>query len=85
MPYITKADRLQFERAFAAMPPANTAGELNYLFSRIAARYIAAHGLSYQRANDVVGALDGAKAEFQRRTLADYEDAKLIANGDVEP
>jgi hypothetical protein len=33
----------------------------------------------------VVGALDDAKAEFQRRTLADYEDAKLIANGDVEP
>jgi hypothetical protein len=35
--------------------------------------------------NDVVGALDGAKAEFQRRVVAPYEDKKIRENGDVYP
>jgi hypothetical protein len=85
MPYILKSKRSLFDRAFAAMPPAQDAGDLNYLFSRIAQRYIAAHGESYQRMNDVVGALDGAKAEFQRVIVAPYEDHKRFLNGDIAP
>jgi hypothetical protein len=33
--------------------------------------------------NDVVGALEGAKAEFQRIVVAPYEDKKMAENGDV--
>ncbi|WP_439397023.1 DUF6899 family protein [Bradyrhizobium sp. PMVTL-01] len=35
--------------------------------------------------NDVLGALDGAKAEFYRRVAAPYEDAKIADSGDVYP
>lgn len=38
---------------------------------------------NYQGINDIIGALEGAKAEFQRRKVADYEDTKIAENGDV--
>ena len=47
--------------------------------------YIKRLGLNYQNINDIVGALDGAKAEFQRRVVVDYEKAKIEENGDVYP
>jgi hypothetical protein len=83
MPYISEAMR----EALAAeiTPVAETAGELNYLITLTIIRYIEQNGLSYQRCNDVVGALDGAKAEFQRRVVAPYEDKKIRENGDVYP
>jgi hypothetical protein len=33
--------------------------------------------------NDVMGAFTGAQAEFYRRDVAPYEDAKIQQNGDV--
>lgn len=62
-----------------------TAGDLNYAFTMLAIDYVKRMGLNYQNINDVVGALDGAKAEFQRRIVADYEDSKAEINGDVYP
>lgn len=84
MPYIKEADR------DGLMPgptprPARNAGELNYQFTCLIADYLEANGLNYQHCNDVVGALDGAKAEFQRRVVAPYEDKKIRENGDVYP
>jgi len=38
---------------------------------------------NYQRINDIIGACEGAKAEFQRRIVNDYEDSKIKENGDV--
>jgi hypothetical protein len=38
---------------------------------------------NYQRFNDVLGALEGAKLEMVRRRLNDYEDSKIAQNGDV--
>lgn len=89
MPYISQKRRVDLARA-ADDPTRNhpsnmaqNAGELNYLFSIIAADYIRRVGLNYQNLNDVVGALEGAKAEFQRRVVAPYEDGKIQINGDV--
>jgi hypothetical protein len=89
MPYIKNEDRFAlapFERPDGSRTrPIRTAGELNFLFTILAIEYIEANGLNYQNCNDVVGALDGAKAEFQRRVVAPYEDKKIRENGDVYP
>jgi hypothetical protein len=65
------------------MPAVSTAGELNYIFTRLAKTYVAANGGNYQAMNDVLGALEGAKLELYRRQVAPYEDSKRALNGDV--
>lgn len=79
MPYIKRQDR---ERLGEDAHP-QTAGELNYAFTVFINEYLRDHGLSYQSCNDIIGALEGAKSEFQRRVLNPYEDMKLRENGDV--
>lgn len=82
MPYIKPEDRDE-----VAMHEPKTPGELNYAITLLIRDY--AHGytyeskLSYQRINDVLGALEGAKLEFYRRVAAPYEDTKIKENGDV--
>lgn len=81
MPYIDpirRAKMLEFKE-----PPRN-AGELNFLFSHLAWDYITLNGgENYQRYNDVIGALEGAKLELYRRKVSLYEDKKIEENGDV--
>lgn len=79
MPYIVN-DR----RATSRTHPA-TAGELNYAFTELMLYYTRFKGLNYQTINDIIGAAEGAKAEFQRRVVAPYEDEKIRMNGDVYP
>lgn len=81
MPYI-KQDRRERLLLFAAEVPQN-AGELNFMFTMIAKNYLRNGGTSYQRLNDIVGALEGAKLELYRRVAAPYEDTKIEENGDV--
>ena len=79
MPYISPIMRLAIDAGTAP----TTSGELNYAFTREILRYIDVQGLDYSIINDIVGALEGAKAEFQRRVVAPYEDRKIAQNGDV--
>jgi hypothetical protein len=83
MPYIKRAVRLAFECP-AHYKPADP-GQLNYLITKIVRDYAfgGTNGLSYQKINDVLGALEGAKLEFYRRVVAPYENAKMAENGDV--
>ena len=87
MPYIlsTERDKLKpaTDAAAAVIDKNTTAGDLNYMISLMAKAYIDAKGLRYEHLNAVVGALDSAKAEFQRRVVAPYEDKKIAENGDV--
>jgi hypothetical protein len=89
MPYIDRSAWGRFEPALAelrAMIDARcTPGELNYLLTQMALAYLAARGLNYAHANDVVGALESAKQEFYRRIVAPYEERKRAENGDVYP
>lgn len=62
-----------------------SAGELNYILTRIALKYLEQHSLSYKTINDIVGALEGAKMEFYRRIAVPYEQSKIRTNGDVYP
>jgi len=85
MPYIKQKDRdrfkdLESELIFAV--PQN-AGELNYLFTRIANQYLFKKNENYQAFNDLIGALEGAKMELNRRRVAPYEDQKIKENGDL--
>lgn len=79
MPYIKQEQR---ERLLNDLVPQD-AGELNFIFTSLIAIYLEEKGLSYQTINDVVGALESCKAEFQRRVVAPYEDVKIKENGDV--
>lgn len=76
MPYIKDEDRSR------AMDEPQTAGELNYAVTTLIRDYVG-QPLSYQRINDVLGALEGAKLEFYRRVVVPYENAKMAENGDV--
>lgn len=79
MPYVTQDRRDRLMSGF----PGENAGELNFKITVLINNYCRHKGLKYQTMNDVVGALDSAKAEFQRRVVAPYEDLKIQQNGDV--
>ena len=78
MPYISPENQKEFDALISEIGKADikTAGELNFLFTKLAVKFIATNGLRYQQMNDVVGALEGAKAEFYRRVVAPYENQK---------
>ena len=83
MPYINHENR-QIPRLIGLGAAAENAGDLNYIFTVIIKEYFHQEGKgNYQAINDIVGALEGAKAEFQRRVVGPYEDSKIISNGDV--
>jgi len=77
MPYILKERR----NAVLRDGPDNS-GELNYALTLVIRSYLQRHGKRYATMNDIVGALDSCKAEFQRRVVAPYEDTKIKENGD---
>lgn len=67
------------------VPHIRTAGELNYVLTRIVLGYLRTHGLRYSTINDIVGALECCKTEFARRIIGPYEDKARDRNGDVYP
>lgn len=82
MPYIAPERREALSTIANELP--QNAGELNFVLFRSALDYIETKGgVNYQVLNDIVGALDGAKAELQRRVVAPYEDIKIRENGDI--
>lgn len=81
MPYIKKCDRIRLDansKSHAVNP-----GELNYQITQLLIQYVKTKGLSYQTCNDIVGALENAKHEFQRRVQDCYENSKIEENSDV--
>ena len=82
MPYISAEARQRLGDIVMSSPP-ETSGELNYVFTMFIKQYLDDHGMRYQTMNDIVGALDNAKNEFQTRIQRPYEDQKMRENGDV--
>jgi hypothetical protein len=76
-PLITMLKSIQ--RVNEPMP----AGELNYLITELLKHYVSTHTFNYETLNAAVGAVESAKAEFQRRVVGPYEDTKIKQNGDV--
>ena len=90
MPYIKQDDRKKFEEVLQYFSSErflpvkiNNPGELNYLFSMLAKIYIEQNGESYQKYNDVIGALHGASMELYRINVSDYENIKIKENGPI--
>lgn len=81
MPYVPEVKRARLNEWGVAV----TAGELNFQVTSLLIEYLNFSGLSYGSINDVVGALESCKAEFQRRVVAPYEDGCIAVNGDVYP
>lgn len=87
MPYITQKDRKRFNKIIKELVkniPEN-AGELNYILTKIVIEYISnsKKTLNYQTYNDAIGALECCKLELYRRKISEYEETKIIDNGDV--
>jgi hypothetical protein len=80
MPYIDKNSQEAFAPLADAINQTTivSPGELNYLVTLLAIKYMQINGLRYAYMNDVVGALDSAKEEFRRRVMAPYEQQKAF-------
>jgi hypothetical protein len=80
MPYIREEDQKPFAQLMEEIDTADvqTPGELNFLITKLMVRYMRVNGCRYQQMNDVVGVLESAKAEFQRRVVNPYEDQKAF-------
>ena len=84
MPYIAPRDRDRLDPFINQVPVRGlTAGELNYIFTRLLLRWLREGFAGYAERALAVGILETAKLELYRRDLGPYEDAKCYANGDV--
>lgn len=81
MPYIPQERRTALNPVADDVP--DNPGELNYQLTRLISKYLGKHGVSYQRINDAVGALECAKLEAYSRIAVPYEETKITDNGDV--
>jgi hypothetical protein len=86
MPYIATEDRKRFENLVKSMhlTDIRCAGDLNYLITHLVHAFFSMEDkINYQKYNDAVGALEGAKLELYRRFVGPYENTKIESNGDV--
>lgn len=58
-----------------------TAGDLNYIISRIVREWIGNSGMNYAAINAAIGVLECAQLELYRTLAAPYEDQKIAENG----
>lgn len=58
-------------------------GDLNYVVTRLALRLLLKRGLRYENVSNITGTLRLVPNEMERRFLGEYEDIKMIENGDV--
>ena len=87
MPYIPQSNRPELDELLQplldklkSLPVELQDGSLNYSVTRIL------HGLydpKYFNYNRAMGVLSCIQAEFYRRKVAPYEDAKIASDGDV--
>lgn len=87
MPYIKQADRPKIDELIAplaahikSLPLEAQDGALNYAVTRLLKEIYEPKYFNYNRA---MGVLSSIQAEWYRRDVAAYEDAKIIENGDV--
>jgi aromatic ring-opening dioxygenase LigB subunit len=97
MPYITEEEREELNQAIEIMAKsikdyktglvnphnfANFLGRINYCFSRVLS--LVMEDVSYSKIAMATGVLENIKQEFYRRIAANYEDKKILENGDIK-
>lgn len=80
MPYIAKS-----ERDKVADGTIKNAGCFNYAVHQLIDSYFDQNNRNYQTINDIIGALDCVKMELYRRMVEEYEEIKILQNGDCAP
>lgn len=80
MPYIPKSSR---NKVHEGLLP--NAGCFNYAVHQLIDQYFEQNNRNYQTVNDVIGALECVKQELYRRMVSEYEQIKILQNGDVAP
>jgi hypothetical protein len=89
MPYIKRDRRVELEAEARYYSAPETPGELNYCLTVVCLDYLrqpmGGMTTSYEKLNEVVGALECAKLEFYRRMVSPHEDGAIKRNGDVYP
>jgi len=92
MPYIKSEERTEYDATIDLLVEKLTEhgnnttpqpGHVNYVVSRMLWGILKKNGMSYTRANNLIGALECIKLEMYRRLLADYEDDAIKRNGDM--
>ena len=88
MPYIEKEDREKIDKPlneliFHLSVHKFPVGMLNYTFTKILWTYFK-RNRCYNTINDILGVIEGVKAEFLRRRARHYEEEKILENGDIE-
>ena len=84
MPYLKTEQKIYFDDLLVRLKrhSISTSGELNFLITELVKQFLK-DGYNYEKLNAVVGALECAKTEFQRRIVGPYENLKISINGDV--
>lgn len=97
MPYIDEEQRKELDEAIEVMANAimnyqtalvnphnfaNFLGRINYCFSRVLSTVM--HDVSYSKIAMATGVLENIKQEFYRRVAEEYEDKKILENGDIK-
>ena len=83
MPYIKQSDREIIGQVTIDQFTPSNAGDLQYVIARMIHNYHVEHGLNYQMANNIMGALAGAQQEYYAAVVSPYEQRKLQDNGAV--
>jgi hypothetical protein len=83
MPYIKKHKRELYLPALALIKEIKDPGELNYIFSKLALKFLEDNGENYTTYNSIIGAFECAKLELYRRKIGPMEDRKIEENGDI--
>lgn len=84
MPYIEHDRRVAlFESLDRLGNEIRSAGELNYVISRLVMRMWERLDKNYDAIAGLTGILENVKQEFYRRVATPYEDRKKRENGDI--
>ena len=85
MPYIKKENREKIDSLLVPIKDAKitNCGDLNYVITSIIHNYIENTKLDYTNLNNVIGVLECAKQEYYFRIVRNYEDLKIMENGDI--
>jgi hypothetical protein len=94
MPYINEKEREELDDAIDNLILAicndfikprslkDCLGRINYCFSRIICGIMG--DTSYPKIAMITGVLENIKQEFYRRVASQYEDKKILENGDIK-
>lgn len=83
MPYVKQDRRTEVDKIVDLMHELNVKadGDLNYILYKYCKNHVVP---SYNNYKNFCGELHQCSTEIERRLIAQYEDQKIIENGDVE-